>query len=124
MEKKNILVVDDEPDVVELLKYRLEFSDFNVITAKDGLEAIKKINEKKPDLVVLDIMMPKLDGFEILKRIKFEPEKFEIPVIILSAKAGFEDIAKALDIGAVDYITKPFSGDHLIKSIEKALQKK
>ena len=116
---KKILIVDDEPNIVMALEYALKKNNFEVFIARDGEEAIHITKEKEPDLVVLDIMMPKVDGFEVLNFIKNDSDLKQTKVIFLSAKNKERDIQKGLDEGANAYLTKPFSMKKLIQEIEK-----
>jgi adenylate cyclase len=102
-----ILVVDDVPDNVDILQMRLEAQGYEVITAADGLEALEKIRELRPDLVLLDVMMPKLDGIETVKRLKADASLPFIPVILVTAKADSSDVIAGLESGGDDYLTKP-----------------
>jgi len=102
-----ILVVDDVPDNVDILQMRLEAQGYQVVTAGDGLEALDKIRELLPDLVLLDVMMPKLDGIETVKRLKADPSLPFIPVILVTAKADAKDVIGGLESGGDDYLTKP-----------------
>lgn len=108
MEKQKILVVDDEIDNVILLDKRLKALGYEVICAYDGDEAIEKVEKENPDLILLDIMMPKKDGFEVLKILRENEKTKSIPVIMLTAKADVSDKVKGLETGAIDYVTKPF----------------
>lgn len=103
-----ILVVDDVPDNVKLLAYDLEDEGYDVITAYNGYQALTSIEKHKPDLILLDIMMPDLDGLEVCRRLKKNPEHRNIPIILISAKGSDEDVIAGLDQGAMDYIVKPF----------------
>src|SRR6266436_7110311 len=105
-----ILVVDDVPDNVEILQMRLESQGYEVTTAADGVEALEKIRELLPDLVLLDVMMPRLDGIETVKRLKADPSLPFIPVVLVTAKADSKDVIAGLESGGDDYLTKPF--DH------------
>lgn len=116
---KKILIVDDEPNIVMALEYALKKNNFEVFIARDGEEAIQIAKDKSPDLVVLDIMMPKVDGFEVLNFIKNDTDLKETKVIFLSAKNKEKDIKKGLEEGANAYLTKPFSMKKLIQEIEK-----
>src|SRR5437879_1093403 len=107
MSKGRILVVDDEIYIVHILDFSLGMEGYEVITALDGEQALEKLKTDKPDLIVLDIMMPKLDGYEVCKAIKSNPETRHIPVILLSAKGRNVDQKLGFDVGADDYITKP-----------------
>jgi two-component system phosphate regulon response regulator PhoB len=114
----NILVVDDEEDVLELLRYNLEKDGFKVYTAVTGEEALKKAVDKLPDLVVLDVMLPGIDGLEVCKKLKSDSKTSQIPVILLTARGEESDIVSGLEIGADDYVTKPFSPRELIARIK------
>ena len=115
--QRRILVVDDEPVVVKTLSKAIRRQGFDVVSAVDGEEALEKIRSTKPDLVILDIQMPKLDGTEVLQRIKGSPETASLPVIMLTGKAGDEDILKGYKYGANYYIPKPFKMDEVLKGI-------
>jgi CheY-like chemotaxis protein len=109
MAKGRILVVDDEIYIVHILDFSLGMEGYEVLTALDGEQALEKARTEKPDLIVLDIMMPKLDGYETCKRLKADPETKDLPVILLSAKGRNVDQKVGFEVGADDYITKPFS---------------
>jgi two-component system, OmpR family, alkaline phosphatase synthesis response regulator PhoP len=121
MSKGRILVVDDEIYIVHILDFSLGMEGYEVITALDGEQALEKLKTEKPDLIVLDIMMPKLDGYEVCKAIKSSPETRHIPVILLSAKGRNVDQKLGFDVGADDYITKPFSPRKLVERINQLL---
>ena len=121
MSKGRILVVDDEIYIVHILDFSLGMEGYEVITALDGEQALEKLKTEKPDLIVLDIMMPKLDGYEVCKAIKSSPETRHIPVILLSAKGRNVDQKLGFDVGADDYITKPFSPRKLVERINAIL---
>ena len=106
-EPARILVVDDVPDNVDILQMRLEAQGYEVVTAADGIEALEKIRELRPDLVLLDVMMPKLDGIETVKRLKADASLPFIPVILVTAKADASDVISGLESGGDDYLTKP-----------------
>ena len=115
MKKFQVLVVDDEQRILNFLSSKLKASGYEVITASNGFEALEEVQAQEPDLVVLDILMPRKDGFETLKELRtFSP----VPVIILSAKGTNADKVKGLSLGADDYLAKPFSPDELIARIE------
>ncbi len=122
MDKKLILVVDDEPSIVIAVKDTLEIN-YDVITAKNGKEAIKMIEKHNPDIVVMDIMMPDMDGFEAIKKLREQGKLLTTPVIFLSAKTGIADIEHGLELGGFDYITKPFSPSKLLKKVDEAFQR-
>ncbi len=118
--KKTILVVDDEKMIINLLKHNLEKEGYNVLEAYDGLEAIDVAASKKPDLILLDIMLPKLDGLSVCKRIK---NMMNVPILMVSAKDEELDKIVGLELGADDYITKPFSVRELLARIKANLRK-
>jgi DNA-binding response OmpR family regulator len=115
MKRFRVLVVDDEERIVNFLSSKLRASGYEVLTASNGSEALGQVQAQEPDLVVLDVLMPKMDGFETLKRLRIFSS---IPVIILSARGTNSDKIKGLDLGADDYLAKPFSPDELVARIE------
>ncbi len=119
--KPRILVVDDEPEAVELVEFNLKQAGYAVATAADGAEALKKVRAQPPDLIVLDVMLPEMDGFEICKMLRLEPATARVPVIMLTAKAAEIDRVLGLELGADDYLTKPFSPRELLLRIKKIL---
>jgi two-component system alkaline phosphatase synthesis response regulator PhoP len=121
MAKGRILVVDDEIYIVHILDFSLGMEGYEVITALDGEQALEKARAEKPDLIVLDIMMPKLDGYETCKILKAEADTKDIPVILLSAKGRNVDQKIGFEVGADDYITKPFSPRKLVERINAIL---
>ncbi len=122
MDKKKILIVDDEEDLVATVSFRLEANGYKVVTAFNGIDALAKVKAEKPDLILLDVMMPELDGFETAARLKSDSKTLAIPIIMLTAKSERESTEKALDAGAVDYITKPFNPVVLLNKIKSALR--
>src|SRR3990172_4441900 len=120
MVKKRILVVDDELNIIKFLRSNLEARDFDVVAAINGAEALNTFEKELPDLVILDIMMPKVDGFEVCRRLR---EWTQTPIIMLSARADEGDKVKCLDLGADDYITKPFGAGELIARIRAILRR-
>jgi two-component system KDP operon response regulator KdpE len=110
-----VLVVDDEPRILKFLKLKLKASGYEVLTAGNGVEALEQAQGQEPDLIVLDVLMPKMDGFETLKQVR---ALSSVPVIILSAKEANTDKVKGLELGADDYLAKPFSPDELVARIE------
>jgi two-component system, OmpR family, alkaline phosphatase synthesis response regulator PhoP len=121
MAKGRILVVDDEIYIVHILDFSLGMEGYEVLTALDGEQALEKARAEKPDLIVLDIMMPKLDGYETCKALKSREETRDIPVILLSAKGRNVDQKTGFEVGADDYITKPFSPRKLVERINAIL---
>jgi two-component system alkaline phosphatase synthesis response regulator PhoP len=118
-QNKKILAVDDERHIVRLIQVNLERAGYQVLTAFDGPEALKKVDSDKPDLVVLDVMMPKMDGFEVLKRLQANPETRDIPVIMLTAKAQDVDVFRGWSSGVSAYLTKPFNPLELITFVKR-----
>ena len=118
---KRIMIVDDEPDLITLVQVRLAASGYEVIAAHDGGEGLEKAQKEKPDLILLDVMMPGIDGFEVLRKLKNSPQTISIPVIMLTAKGDRQSLSKAKDLGATDYITKPFNSEALLDLIKRYL---
>ncbi len=116
-----ILVADDEKDMVTGLRDNLQFEGFEVLTAADGEEALKVATEQSPDLILLDIMMPKIDGLEVCRRLR--EAGYRIPILMLTAKSQEIDIVRGLEVGADDYVTKPFSIRELLARIKAALRR-
>ncbi len=124
MMTKRILIVDDERDIRDLLEFNLENEGYKTMQARDGLQAVEKAKLKKPDLVLLDIMLPHKDGFEVLRELRADPNTVNIPVIFLTAKDNEIDEVIGLELGADDYIVKPISIRKLLARVKKALRKK
>ena len=118
---KTIIVVDDNPDIVNIVKTILEGKGYNVMCAYSGAELFTKLKERKPDLIILDIMMPEMDGLEVLTRLKGVPETASLPVILLTAKVQYEDVLGGYKLGADYYITKPFTSTQLTNGINLLL---
>jgi len=121
MAKGKVLVVDDEIYIVHILDFSLGMEGYEVLTALDGEQALEKAKTEQPDLIVLDIMMPKLDGYETCKMLKADDTTKNIPVILLSAKGRNVDQKVGFEVGADDYITKPFSPRKLVERINSIL---
>ena len=121
--RAKILVVDDEPEAVELVQFNLQQAGFDVATAADGLEAIKAARHLLPQLVVLDLMIPEVDGLEVCKMLRRDPATVNIPIIMLTARAAEIDRVLGLELGADDYLTKPFSPRELVLRVKKMLQR-
>lgn len=117
---EKILIVDDEPDIREVLRFRLEKAGYEVVTAMDGKDCLKKVEAEKPDLIILDIMMPGMNGFQVCKLLK---EKSDIPVIMLTVLAHEKDLSKGLEKGASCFISKPFNIVDLLVEIQTILKK-
>jgi len=123
MSKASILVVDDEEDIRELVQLNLDREGYRVLTCESGEQALAVIRSKTPDLIVLDLMLPGIDGLEVCKRLKADPGLQQIPVVMLTAKGEESDIVAGLELGADDYITKPFSGKVLVARVRRLLRK-
>ncbi|CAG0946545.1 Alkaline phosphatase synthesis transcriptional regulatory protein PhoP [Anaerolineae bacterium] len=120
MDKARILVVDDEPQMVGIIAFALETEEFEIVTAYDGQQALDKVALNLPDLIVLDLMLPKIDGFEVCRRVR---ESTMIPVILLTAKKEDEDVIQGLELGADDYMTKPFKPRELVLRVKAILRR-
>ena len=120
--KQKILVVDDEPDAVELLEVNLESAGYTVESAHDGEEALKKARMTLPDLIILDLMLPEVDGMEVCKVLRRDQKTSHIPIIMLTAKAAEIDRVLGLELGADDYVTKPFSPRELVLRVKRLLR--
>lgn len=117
-----ILVCDDERHIVRLIQVNLERQGWEVVTAFDGKEGLEKIKSEKPNLVVLDVMMPYMDGFEVLKSLRREPDTEALPVIMLTAKAQDKDVFEGYHYGADMYLTKPFNPMELVTFVKRIIQ--
>ena len=120
--KPRILVVDDEPDAVELVAFNLKGAGYDVSTAVDGEEALKKARDLLPDLIVLDLMIPAVDGLEVCKILRRDARTATIPIVMLTAKAAEVDRVLGLELGADDYVTKPFSPRELVLRVKRLLR--
>jgi len=116
---KKILVVDDEKHIVRLVQANLDRAGYTVVTANDGKEALQKVADENPDLVVLDVMMPYMDGFEVLQNLRRNPSTRDIPVIMLTAKAQDADVFKGWQSGVDCYLTKPFNPMELLSFVKR-----
>jgi two-component system phosphate regulon response regulator PhoB len=119
--KAKILVVDDEPEAVELVEFNLKQAGFEVLTAADGADALKKAHSALPSLVVLDLMLPEIDGLEVCKMLRRDPATATIPIVMVTARAAEIDRVLGLELGADDYITKPFSPRELVLRVKRIL---
>jgi DNA-binding response OmpR family regulator len=123
MAKNKILFVDDEPELVDMVKMRLEANDYKVIPAYDGQEALEKAKKESPDLIILDLMLPKMDGYKVCGLLKKDARFAKIPIIIFTARAQQEDMKLGEEVGANAYITKPFEPQVLLAKIKELLRK-
>jgi len=121
--KTNILVVDDEPDLLELIDTNLKAAGFNVLTAASGREGLRQAREAKPQLILLDVMLPEMDGLEVCKALRRDPATKSIPIVMLTARATEIDRVLGLELGADDYVTKPFSIRELVLRVKKLLNR-
>ncbi|MFA4947841.1 MAG: response regulator [Candidatus Krumholzibacteriia bacterium] len=121
MKKGKVLVVDDEVNITQILEFSIGAEGFEVITAQNGEEAIEKARREQPDLIILDVMMPKIDGYEACRILKANPLTKNIPVVLLTAKGRDIDKRLGMEVGATDYIVKPFSPNRLVERINQLL---
>jgi len=120
--RARVLIVDDEPDLVRILQFGLESIGYGVETASDGQEGLKKAREIKPDIILLDLMLPKLDGYKVCRLLKFDERYKHIPVIILSARTQEGDQTLAMEMGANRFITKPYDFSEVLGHIETLIK--
>jgi two-component system phosphate regulon response regulator PhoB len=120
---ETILLIEDEADVADLVRYHLKKAKYRVLHALDGAEGLAMVQQERPDAVVLDIMLPRMNGFEVAKKLKSDPTTESIPVLILSAKGEAESRIKGLELGAEDYLPKPFSPRELVLRIKALLRR-
>ncbi len=119
----NVLIAEDESDIRELISFNLEREYMETLLAKDGVEAFEIAKEKGPDLIILDLMLPKMDGFTVFKELRLDSRTKDIPVIMLTAKAQPDDVITGLEMGADDYLTKPFSPKELVLRVKALLRR-
>ena len=120
---KKILLVDDEPHIIIMLENRMKHAGYDVITACDGQDALTKAHKEKPDLIILDLMLPKLDGYKVCRMLKFDEKYRQIPIILFTARAQEADIKLGEEVGADAYVTKPFEPDILLGKITQLLNR-
>ena len=118
---KRVLICDDDPVILRLIQVNLELEDFEVLQADNGEAAIEVATAERPDLVILDIMMPRLDGYQTCERLKAQDSTKDIPVVFLSAKAQQSDIDKGVEYGVSEYLTKPFDPNDLVATVKRLL---
>ena len=124
VEKKRILVIDDEPNLLEVIRLRLEANDYEVLTAQDPLAGLEIAKEEMPDLIIMDVIMPKVNGLRLLRILKREDETKDIPVIILSVKWHDNNHKAGVDAGADYYLTKPYDPKELLDTVKKVLERR
>lgn len=120
--RKKVLIVDDEPNIVAALEYLLEKSGYEVMVAANGEEGLALVERFRPDLVLLDVMMPRIDGYEVCRRMRERPECNDIKIVMLSAKGREVEVRKGVSLGADLYVTKPFSSTELVARIDSLLK--
>jgi len=118
---KKILIIEDDPSALRLIGYTLEKKGYQIITASDGLEGLRKAREEHPDLIILDVMLPGLDGYEVCHQLRQKPETATLPILMISAKAHQDDKDIALRVGADDYLTKPVEPSTIVARVESLL---
>ncbi|MEI6337925.1 MAG: response regulator transcription factor [Verrucomicrobiota bacterium] len=118
-----VLIVEDEADVVDLLRYNLSKAGFSVLIAKDGLQGLEMARKNRPDIIVLDIMLPGMDGYAVCKALKKDPGTESLPIVMLTAKSELNERVHGLEIGADDYVTKPFSPRELVLRVQALLRR-
>jgi DNA-binding response OmpR family regulator len=123
MEKKKILVVDDQVDLVKTIQFALELEQYEVLVSYNGEDALNQARRENPDLILLDIMLPKLDGYKVCRLLKFDEQFKHIPILMLTAKTQEKDKILGVETGADEYITKPFDIDELIGKVKAYLNK-
>jgi len=119
--EKKVLIVDDEPDIVETIKFVLETEGITCITSYDGEDALNKAKSKKPDLIILDVMLPKINGYKVCRLLKFDSKYKNIPILMVTARSQEEDKVIGNETGADEYITKPFNIEELVEITKKYL---
>ncbi|MFN2607658.1 MAG: response regulator transcription factor [Acidimicrobiales bacterium] len=122
-QRTRVLVVDDDPVILELLRINFEIEGFDVVSAADGQEGLERATADQPDVVLSDIMMPRLDGLQLLARLKADPATAGLPVVLLSAKAQTAEVERGLALGADDYVTKPFDPLELLDRVTAAIER-
>ena len=121
---KKILVIEDDPATLRLIDYSLRHEGFQVLTASNGLEGLRKVHDEEPDLIILDVMLPGMDGFEICHHLRSEPDTAQLPILMLSAKAQEIDKDTGLKVGANDYLAKPADPSEIVSRVERLLAPK
>jgi len=122
MNSKKILIVDDEVDLVETVRFPLEMEGYHVLVSYNGEDALNQARKENPDLILLDLMLPKLDGYKVCRLLKFDDRYKHIPILMLTAKTQEKDKALGMETGANEYITKPFEMDDLLKKVKAYLK--
>ncbi len=123
MNSKKVLIVDDEVDLVETVRFPLEMEGYHVLVSYNGEDALNQARKENPDLILLDLMLPKLDGYKVCRLLKFDNRYKHIPILMLTAKTQEKDKSLGMETGANEYITKPFEMDDLLKKVKAYLSK-
>ncbi len=123
MNPKKILIVDDEVDLLETVRFPLEIEGYHVLVASNGEDALNQARKENPDMILLDLMLPKLDGYKVCRLLKFDERYKHIPILMLTAKTQEKDRVIGMETGADEYITKPFDMDYLMKKVKEYLNK-
>ena len=118
-----ILVVDDEIHIIKIIAYKMRSAGYEVASARDGVEALEQVRAGRPDLILLDVMMPRMDGFQTLEALRADPATRDIPVFLLTVKSKEADRQRGFQLGADDYLTKPFSPNKLLERVDQALKR-
>ena len=118
-----ILVVDDEIHIIKIIAYKMRSAGYEVVSARDGVEALEQVRAGRPDLILLDVMMPRMDGFQTLEALRADPATRDIPVFLLTVKSKEADRQRGFQLGADDYLTKPFSPNKLLERVDQALKR-
>lgn len=121
-DSRTILLVDDEPDLVQLVSVRLQAAGYQVITASDGQQALDAVKQTRPDLIILDLMLPKVDGYKVCRLLKFDDRYKKIPILVFTARAQDGDIRLATECGADAYLTKPFEAQTLLSKLRDLMR--
>jgi len=122
MDRKRILLVDDERDLSDMVKMRLESHGYEVLTAYDGQEGLNKARREKPDLIILDLMLPKLDGYKVCRMLKFDEKHKGIPIVMFTSRVQDSDKKMGEEVGANAYITKPFEPEMLLSTVQRLIR--
>lgn len=118
-----ILIVDDDPLLIDVISHKMRLQGFDVVAVENGVDALRQAKDRRPDVIILDAMMPGFDGFSVLRELKAAPETADIPVLMLTAKKTERDVVAGLSLGAADYVTKPFSPAELYTRVARLLDK-
>jgi DNA-binding response OmpR family regulator len=124
IDQKKVLVVEDEPDIRNLIAFALQYAGYQVLVSEDGMDAVRQAGEEQPDLILLDVKMPKMDGYEACQLLRAQDSTKDIPVVFLSARGQDSEIQRGLELGAEEYILKPFAPDELYRRVGSILARR